>query len=82
MLAHEFWIESIAYQVDSGTNIIGELTNGQEFEGSQLAYLPQRFDSFTVAVGMRQSNVINRLGARPARNIEPLSAVLHVISYQ
>ncbi|MFT7370659.1 MAG: hypothetical protein ACI94O_001985 [Octadecabacter sp.] len=82
ILAHEFWIEPIAYQVDSETNIIGELTNGQEFEGSQLAYLPQRFDSFTVAVGMRQSDVINRLGARPALNIEPLSEGLHVISYQ
>ena len=82
ILAHEFWIEPIAYQVDSENKIIGELTNGQEFVGSQLAYLPQRFDRFTVAVGMRQSDVINRLGARPALNIDPLSEGLHVISYQ
>ena len=82
VLAHEFWIEPIAYQIDSGNNIIGELTNGQAFVGSQLAYLPQRFDRFTVAVGMRQSDVKNRLGARPALDIEPLSEGLHVISYQ
>ncbi len=80
--SHEFWIEPLAYQVDSDATISGELINGQEFAGSHLGYLPQRFERFTVAAGMRQSNVENRLGARPALNIDPLAEGLHVISYQ
>lgn len=82
VMAHEFWIEPLAYQVDSSDLIIGELTNGQEFAGSQFAYLPQRFERFTVAAGMRQGDVLNRLGARPALSIAPLSEGLNVISYQ
>jgi hypothetical protein len=82
VVAHEFWIEPLAYQVGPDDMIIGELTNGQEFAGSQLAYLPQRFERFTVAAGMRQGNVENRLGARPALDIEPLSEGLNIISYQ
>jgi hypothetical protein len=82
VLAHEFWIEPLSYQVQLDDMISGELTNGQEFAGSQLAYLPQRFERFTVAAGMRQGDVENRLGARPALDIAPLSEGLHVISYQ
>lgn len=82
LIAHEFWIEPLAYQVDAETRIQGELVNGQEFSGSFLAYLPQRFTRFTVASGMRQSDVENRLGARPALDIDPLAEGLHVISYQ
>lgn len=80
--SHEFWIEPSAYQVGTDGMVQGELVNGQEFAGSQLAFLPQRFDRFTVASGMRQSNVENRLGARPALDIEPLGEGLHAISYQ
>ncbi|MCF2870638.1 DUF4198 domain-containing protein [Octadecabacter sp. G9-8] len=80
--SHEFWIEPPAYQIEADGIIRGELVNGQEFIGSQLAYLPQRFERFTVASGMRQANVENRLGARPALDIAPLAEGLHAISYQ
>ena len=80
--SHEFWIEPLAYQVETDGTISGELTNGQEFAGSHLAYLPQRFTRFTVAAGMRQGAVENRLGARPALDIAPLAEGLNVISYQ
>ncbi len=81
-MAHEFWIEPLDYQVEAEGRIQGELVNGQEFEGSKLGYLPQRFSRFTVASEMRQGNVENRLGARPALDIDPLTEGLHVISYQ
>ncbi|MEN8840958.1 MAG: DUF4198 domain-containing protein [Octadecabacter sp.] len=80
--SHEFWIEPEAYQIDLDGRISGELTNGQEFAGSNLAFLPQRFTRFTVAAGLRQGNVENRLGARPALDIAPLAEGLNVISYQ
>jgi len=82
LIAHEFWIEPFSYQVEAESRIQGELVNGQEFEGSYLAYLPQRFIRFTAASGIRQSTVENRLGSRPALDIAPLVEGLHVISYQ
>lgn len=80
--AHEFWIEPSAYQVTPDGMLQGALINGQEFDGSQLAFLPQRFERFTVAAGMRQADVENRLGASPALDIAPLAEGLNVISYQ
>lgn len=81
LLAHEFWIEPLAYSIAPGDRLQGTLLNGQEFEGSQLAYLPMRFTRFTLASGMRQGTVENRIGARPALDTEPLAEGLHVISY-
>ena len=80
--AHEFWIEPLAYQVGPDGKLQGELINGQEFEGTQLAFLPQRFTRFTMASGMRQADVENRLGARPALDTAPFAEGLHVVSYQ
>jgi hypothetical protein len=80
--SHEFWIEPLAYQIAPDDVMQGELINGQEFGGSQLAFLPQRFTRFTAASGMRQSDVENRLGARPALDIAPLAEGLHAISYE
>ena len=80
--SHEFWIEPLDYQIEIDGMISGELTNGQEFEGSQLAFLPQRFTRFTVASGMRQAGVESRLGARPALDIAPFAEGLHIVSYQ
>lgn len=80
--SHEFWIEPQAYQIEADGMLQGELVNGQDFDGSKLAYLPQRFELFTMASGLRQSDVENRLGARPALDIAPLADGLHAISYQ
>ncbi|MDB2369268.1 DUF4198 domain-containing protein [Octadecabacter sp.] len=80
--AHEFWIEPLAYQITTDENLQGELINGQDFGGTQLAFLPQRFVRFTAAAGLRQGDVENRLGARPALDIAPLAEGLNVVSYQ
>lgn len=80
--SHEFWIEPLAYQIEPDGQLQAELLNGQEFEGTQLAYLPQRFELFRMASGMRQLDVENRLGARPALDNAPLAEGLHAISYQ
>lgn len=80
--AHEFWIEPPVYQVAPDGQLQGALFNGQEFNGTQLAFLPQRFERFTVSLGMRQGEVENRLGATPALDIPAFSEGLHVISYQ
>ncbi|WP_281982051.1 DUF4198 domain-containing protein [Thalassorhabdomicrobium marinisediminis] len=80
--SHEFWIEPQAYQIEPDGMLQGRLLNGEEFEGTQLAYIPQRFTRFTVAAGMQQAAVQNRLGARPALDIPPLREGLNIVSYQ
>lgn len=82
LIAHEFWIEPLSFQIETDGRMQGKLVNGQEFEGVELAYLTQRFDLFRVAVGMRQADVENRAGARPALDIDPLVEGLNVISYR
>lgn len=80
--SHEFWIEPLEYQIEPDGIVQGELVNGEEFGGTELAFLPQRFTRFTVASGMRQADVENRLGARPALDMAPMAEGLHVFSYQ
>lgn len=80
--AHEFWIEPGDYQISTDGMVQGELVNGEEFEGTRMAFLPQRFTRFTATLGMRGGDVQNRLGARPALDMEPLGEGLHIISYQ
>ncbi len=81
-ICHEFWIEPQAYQVAPDEKMQAVLLNGQEFEGSELGFLPLRFTRFTMASGMRQANVENRIGARPALDTPPLAEGLHAIGYQ
>ncbi|MEL6958253.1 MAG: DUF4198 domain-containing protein [Pseudomonadota bacterium] len=80
--AHEFWIEPLAYQVEPDGMIQGRLVNGELFEGTELAFLPLRFDRFSMASGMRNQSVENRVGNRPALDVEPFAEGLHVFSYQ
>jgi hypothetical protein len=64
--------------LNSPIRISGELTNARVC-GSQLAlFLSQTFERFTVAAGMWQGNVENRLGAACA-GYRTLSEGLHVI---
>lgn len=80
--SHEFWIEPEAYQVEPDGIVQGRLVNGQDFYGTELGFIPQRFDRFSVAAGMRQGDVENRIGARPALEMAPLSEGLHIFAYQ
>jgi len=62
--------------------IQGALVNGQNFDGVQASYLPQRFERFSMMLGIAQSDVDNRLGATPALDADPLGEGLHIVSYQ
>ena len=80
--SHEFWIEPSDYLIEPDARIQGILVNGEAFEGPTIAFLPQRFTRFTMASGMRQADVDNRLGSSPALDMEPFGDGLHVVSYQ
>ncbi len=80
--SHEFWIEPLDYQISPEATVQGALVNGQNFDGAEISYLPQRFTRFSIAAGLRQANVENRLGATPALDTPPLTEGLNIISYQ
>ncbi len=80
--AHEFWIEPEAYQVSANGMLTGEIVNGQEFSGTKLPYLPQRFVNFVAVVQGKVVPVPGRVGDQPALNMRAAGDGLHVIAYQ
>ncbi len=46
LLAHEFWIDSKKFQVETGENIAAYTKNGQNFKGVDLAYFDRRVVMF------------------------------------
>lgn len=79
--AHEFWIEPEAYKIPADGMLQGALVNGEDFEGTELAFLPQRFRFFVAQFGDQRGNVDNRIGARPALDITPPNEGLFQIAY-
>lgn len=80
--AHEFWIEPVSSQIESGEKITARLHVGQDLKGSSYSYLPQRFERFTYTLGEKTAPVEGRLGDNPALNMIAKDAGLHVIAYQ
>lgn len=80
-LAHEYWLEPLDYMIQPGGQVQADLINGQEFEGTRLAYLPRSFSHFEMGLADRRVPIENRLGARPPLDAPALGAGLHVISY-
>ncbi|MGR3463648.1 DUF4198 domain-containing protein [Limimaricola sp.] len=64
--AHEFWIEPVDWQIAADDMVRADLVNGDRFEGIRYAFLPQRFESFTLHAAGKVRDVPGRLGARPA----------------
>jgi cobalt/nickel transport protein len=65
LLAHEFWIDSKKFQVETGENIAAFTKNGQNFKGIDLAYFTKRaarFDRIDAGVA---KPVEARLGDSP-----------------
>ena len=81
-LAHEFWIEPHAYQVSPDGRMIADVVNGQDFEGTKLPFIPQRFAHFVDVSGGKVTPVPGRAGDSPALNMAPDTEGLHVIAYQ
>ena len=82
VVAHEFWIEPIAYQVSPDGRLEAHLVNGEAFFGTKLPYLPQRFDNFVLFAGDEAERVRGRPGDSPAMNVPPLAEGLNIAAYQ
>lgn len=82
VLAHEYWIEPEAYQVDPNTMVTAHLVNGQNFDGGKQAYIPQRFVHFVMIHDGKIIPVRGRVGDSPALQMESDGDGLHVVAYQ
>lgn len=80
--AHEFWIEPLAYQVETDASLEANIVNGQEFAGGKLAYLPQRFVNFMLFNGDQSAKVDGRPGDMPALQQGPVAEGLNIAAYQ
>ncbi len=81
-LGHEFWLDPLAYQGPADSILAASIVNGQNFEGAQISYFPQRFTRFDVILGASIVPVEGRIGSSPALLAPPLGEGLHVVVYQ
>ncbi|SFS10520.1 DUF4198 domain-containing protein [Yoonia litorea] len=81
-LAHEFWIEPVDYQIPADGTLEAHLVNGEEFFGSKIPFLPQRFANFVLFAGDEAVRVRGRPGDSPAMAMEPLNEGLHIAAYE
>lgn len=81
ILAHEFWIEPMNYQLDSREKISASLRNGEHFSGTYFSYLPQRFKQFHIFDQSETRDIDSRLGDRPPVGEYPKKDGLHILSY-
>lgn len=65
LVAHEFWIDSKAFQVETGENLEVYTKNGQEFAGVDLAYFTRRVVLFDRIDADGRAAVTPRLGDSP-----------------
>lgn len=65
LFAHEFWIDSKAYQVEIGENVAAFTKNGQNFKGIDLAYFTKRAARFDRVDASGTMPVTPRLGDSP-----------------
>lgn len=82
LAAHEYWIEPQAYQIPANGQLVADLVNGEEFKGSKLAYIPQRFVHFVAVMNGKVAPVPGRVGDMPALTMDLPTEGLAVVAYQ
>ncbi len=80
--SHEFWIEPLDYQIEADGKVQAMLVNGQEFEGTELGFIPQRMSAFLTYQDDQVRAVENRIGARPALDEPPMGDGLQIFRYE
>lgn len=80
--AHEFWIDALKYQVETGENVQANFKNGEDFEGTTLAYFENRTVRYEAFQDGQATPVTGRMGDTPALNLEPQPDGLLVVIHQ
>lgn len=77
--AHEVWIDAEAWQLPAGAPLVGQLKNGQEFQGRNLSFVPAAIDRFDLVQNGTITPVPGRAGDRPALNMAPATGLAVVV---
>ncbi len=80
--AHEFWISPEKYMISPGDQLRAALRVGQEFEGSEYAYVPRNFRRFDLVQGGSWVPVEGRVGDRPALSSEIAAPGLVIVVHE
>jgi len=80
--AHEFWLEPLDFEVESGSKIAAHIKVGQMLDGNTYAYYPTNFERFDVTVGETTSPVKGRFAQSPAFEQVADQSGLHILAYQ
>ncbi|WP_448326451.1 DUF4198 domain-containing protein [Sulfitobacter sp. M13] len=80
--AHEFWLDTPAYQVQPGAEMTTDIRNGQLFEGTRLAYFPNNTERFDITFDGATTAIEARMGDIPALkmaapNMDGLAIIAH-----
>ena len=81
-LAHELWLEPHAYQIAPDAMLKADIVNGEEFEGTNLPYLPDNIVNFVAFAGSDAARVVGRVGDLPALNFAAVATGLNIVAYQ
>ena len=82
LLAHEFWIDSKKFQVETGENLGAYSKNGQNFQGIDLAYFTKRAARFEQIDASGAKPVDARLGDSPIFDKPVANEGLFTLLYQ
>ena len=80
--AHEFWLEPLSFEVDSGSKIQAHLKVGQMMDGDTYAYYPSNFDRFDMTIGETTTPVKGRFAQSPAVEQTAEKSGLYILTYQ
>lgn len=81
-LAHEFWLAPQRHQLTIDEALIAKLMVGRNMRGTELPYLTNNFQSFTITDNLGTRPITGFEGDLPALNAEIRTTGLHVIAYQ
>ncbi len=78
-MAHEFWLEPLAYRVAPGERIAARARNGEFFEGVELSYSARGYAQSGIALGDATGRLMGDNGQRPAVQTRPLGPGLNIL---
>ena len=80
--AHELWIEPESFENETGAPVNAALINGQDFEGTSLAYATRSISRLEMLTPDGLVEIDGILGNRPAIQLQSLPDGLLVIGYE
>ena len=69
LMAHEFWIDPVIFELPADAPLVADIRVGQNFSGAAYAYYPPQFRRLDLVTSKGTQPVLGRPGDRPALNV-------------